>query len=55
MKEYKVVISQEGMLGSLFLGQSIVVSVVASDYIFKDNDLPWCCDSNYCHRCIDQA
>jgi len=41
MKEYKVLIYQEGMLGSLFLGQSKVDPVRFSEFLNENAELGW--------------
>jgi len=41
MERYKVVIYQEGMLGSLFLGQSKVNPVKFSEFLNKNADNGW--------------
>lgn len=41
MKEYKVVIYQEGMLGSLFLGQSKVDPIRFSEFLNDNAEAGW--------------
>ncbi len=41
LKEYKVVIYQEGLLGSLVLGQSKVDPVLFSDFLNSNADEGW--------------